>query len=81
MADRQSPRSRVGGKAYVHRNGDVKVDPSEPGCNVLPDGRIALSARLVAALARESAARRPPMTVAPSGKSSPDSKNKVEPPA
>jgi hypothetical protein len=50
--------SRIGIEAYAHRNGDVKVGPREPGCSILPDGRVALSAALVQRLAQGGLRRR-----------------------
>jgi hypothetical protein len=57
--NRARGRSKVGPEAYVHRgSGDAKVGPGQPGLSSLPDGRVALTARLIEELARASQAAR-----------------------
>lgn len=34
-------------RLYWHENADLKIPPGTPGCNVLPDGTVALSAALL----------------------------------
>jgi hypothetical protein len=44
----------VNGQGDAHRDGAVKLKPGHPGVNVLPDGKVALSARAIRTIARES---------------------------
>lgn len=55
--------SKFGVDAYAHAgSGDIKLGPNQPGRNDLPDGRIALTAKLIAdmATASQDAQRRRP---------------------
>lgn len=44
----------VNGQGDAHRDGAVKLKPEHPGVNVLPDGKVALSARAIKTIASES---------------------------
>jgi hypothetical protein len=51
-------KSAVGTKSNVHRNGDVKIGTTEPGLNILPGDKVAISAQLLDKLHKASSERR-----------------------
>jgi hypothetical protein len=47
--------SKFAERGYVHASGDVKFGPDQRGCNVLPDGSVAVTAKLIELTAAASA--------------------------